>query len=334
MNPSASPSTAALDKTVPMAPGIRRLGRFLRWMPGTSIAAMDLAQIERVQSLRKRNPVLSLLFGDVRPGVRFADRTLAAEGRDITVRVYTPEAAATGPRPLVLAIHGGGFVLGNLLGEDWMASTVCRDLDAIVVSVDYRLAPRHPFPAAVEDCYAALCWATAHASELGATAGKLGVMGESAGGNLSAVLCLLARERGGPAIHHQTLLYPGLNPTADTESRRRHAQALILTAADSAAFHRHYLGTTGNPLDWRVSPALAPDHRQLPPALIIVAGHDLLHDDGVAYAGQLQAAGVPTTLREFPAMPHGFLNFPRFSRDAEPAMALVVQAQRAVLLAR
>jgi acetyl esterase len=317
---------------IPLASGIRRFGKILRKLPGTSIATLSLAQIERTQAMKKRNFIITLLSGNVRPGVRWQDVTVPAEGRDITLRVYTPETAASQPRPLILAIHGGGFVLGNLNTADWMASTVCRDLDAVVVSVDYRLAPGHPFPAAVEDCYEALCWAAANAARLGSTAEMLGVMGESAGGNLSAVLCLLARDKGGPTIRHQALIYPAVDFGSDTESRRNYADEVILTRRDEEAFQHHYLGAHGDPQDWRASPLRAPDHRGLPPALVIVAGHDILRDEGVNYAHKLRGAGVPVTLKEYPAMPHGFINFPRFSRDARPAMAEVVKDQREKLV--
>jgi acetyl esterase len=196
------------------------------------------------------------------------------------------------------------------------------------VSVDYRLAPAHRFPAAVEDCWDALRWAAGNAASLGATANRLGVMGESAGGNLAAVMCLMARAHGGIRIDHQALIYPAVDVLAETESRRRYADGMILTGADVAAFHRHYLGPDPDPCDWRVSPLRASSHAGLPPALVQVAGHDMLRDEGVAYARALEAAGVPVTRTEYSAMPHGYLNFPRFSRDARAAIDEVVAAQR------
>jgi acetyl esterase len=231
------------------------------------------------------------------------------------------------PRPLIVYFHGGGFVYGDLRGGDWLCGTVARDLDAIVVSVEYRLAPKHPFPAGVEDCYAATVWCARHATELGADADRLGVMGESAGGTLAAVVALMARDNNGPVLRHQALLYPSMG-AGDTESRRANADAFILTAADMKRFGELY---AGDPNDWRVSPIKAKSFEGLPPALIEVAEHDPLHDDGVLYAEKLRAAGVDVSLVNFPTMPHGFLNFPRFAKDAKPGVAKIVEAQRAAL---
>jgi acetyl esterase len=208
-----------------------------------------------------------------------------------------------------------------------MCGTVAKGLDAIVLSVEYRLAPQHPFPAGVEDCYTVLVWAADHAGELGADADRLGVMGESAGGNLAAVVALMARDNGGPRIRHQALLYP-VTGAGETESRRVNAHAYILTAADMARFGELYGGDVE---DWRVSPLKAESFAGLPATTVIVGGYDPLHDDGVSYADALRKAGVDVQLIEYPAMPHGFLNFPRFARDAEAAIAAVVEAQRLAL---
>jgi acetyl esterase len=152
-------------------------------------------------------------------------------------------------------------------------------------------------------------------------------MGESAGGNLAAVVALMARDNDGPAIRHQALLYPSVG-AGDTAARRRNAEAFILTAADMRKFGELY---AGDQADWRVSPILATSFAGLPPALIEVAEHDPLHDDGVLYAEKLRAAGVTVRLVNFPSMPHGFLNFPRFAKDAKPGVAEIVKAQRAAL---
>src|SRR6185312_13141293 len=162
----------------------------------------------------------------------------------------------------------------------------------------YRLAPSFPFPAAVDDCYAALCWTTEHATELGGDPSRLAVMGESAGGNLAAVACLQAREGGGPDIRHQALLYPVVSGE-DSESRRINAGAYILTAADMQRFGELY---APDEADWRAAPLIAASHENLPPAMIVVAGHDPLHDDGVRYGEVLRDAGVAVDLVEYPAM--------------------------------
>lgn len=294
----------------------------MRRLPGSSVATATDAQIARSSGAGAPELMASILMG-VRPkGVTTEDRL--ADG--VPVRIYRPGRTGA-DRPLVLYFHGGGFVFGDLRGGDWIAGTVAKQLDAVVVSVDYRLAPKHPFPAAVDDCFAALVWAADHAAELGADGARIGVMGESAGGNLAAVAALMARDGSGPAVHHQALLYPatGLD---DSASRRDNADAVILTAADMKRFNELYAGDRS---DWRVSPILASTLAGLPPALIVVAGHDPLHDDGVRYGEALQAVGVPAQVVEYPAMPHGFLNFPRFARDAVPAMKQVVFAQRRAL---
>ena len=264
----------------------------------------------------------SVLMGTRPNGVTSEDRRV--EG--IRVRVYTTAGDAQA-RPLVVYFHGGGFVFGDLRGGDWICGTVAKDLGAIVVSVEYRLAPKHPFPAGVDDCFAALVWAAGHAAELGADPERLGVMGESAGGNLAAVVTLLARHNGSPKIRHQALLYP-VTGAEDTESRRANADAFILTAADMQRFDELYAADRS---DWRVSPIRAESFAGLPPALIITGEHDPLHDDGVLYGDALRSAGVPVQMVDYPSMPHGFLNFPRFAKDARPAMAAVVAAQRAAL---
>lgn len=296
----------------------------MRRLPGSSVASATDAEIARSSGAGAPEVMASILMG-VRPrGVTTEDRD--ADG--VPVRIYRP-ARAGAARPLVVYFHGGGFVFGDLRGGDWIAGTVAKQLDAVVVSVDYRLAPKHPFPAAVDDCYAALVWAADHAAELGADAGRIGVLGESAGGNLAAVVALLARDASAPVVHHQALLYP-VTGLEDSASRRENADAVILTAADMRRFDELYAADRS---DWRSSPITAPTFAGLPPTLVVVAGHDPLHDDGVRYAEALEAAGVPTRLVEYPAMPHGFVNFPRFARDAVPAMKQVVFAQRRALAA-
>ena len=305
-----------------LAPGMRRIGKVMRRMPGASVAKLTPAEIARYSGAGAPELFASILMGKRPAGVTIVDR--AADG--IPIRVYTPAGVAT-TRPLIVYFHGGGFVFGDLRGGDWICGTVAKDLGAIVVSVDYRLAPQHPFPAGVDDCFAGLVWAAAHAGELGADPGRIGVMGESAGGNLAAVVALMARDAGGPVIRHQALLYP-VTGAFDSESRRVNADAFILTAADMAKYDELY---AGDRKDWRVSPLKAASLAGLPPALIEVAAHDPLHDDGVEYAAALRAAGVEVQLIDYPAMPHGFLNFPRFARDAKSALAAVVAAQRAAL---
>jgi len=276
------------------------------------------------------NPVFNWLFGKVADGVSASDRAVPGPAGDITVRVYRSAGApAPGPRPLVVYFHGGGFVFGELRLGDWLCSEVALKIGAVVVSVDYRLAPRHRFPAAVEDCYAALTWAADHAAELGAT-GPLGVMGESAGGTLSAVMCLLARDRGGPAISHQALIYPATDLTPHHRAGAD-PNAPFLSAGEMDVYRRLYLGPDGDTSDPMASPLLAEDHSNLPPALIQVGEHDPLREDGRRYAAALRAAGVPVRLTDYVGMPHGFINFPGLSRMAPQALSELYTEQAAAL---
>jgi acetyl esterase/lipase len=314
-----------------MAPVDRRLRVFASMVRRQgSIAGKSEAEVIALQARHvPDNVVTNFIFGKVAPGVQTSDRSIPGPGGDIPVRVYRPRgrAASAGARPLVVYFHGGGFVLGELRMGDWLCSQVARNVGAIVVSVDYRLAPRHRFPAAVDDCYAALLWAAENAGSMGA-GGPLAVMGESAGGNLSAVVSLLARDRGGPAISHQVLIYPAVDMTKEAPAT---ATTPFLTAPEMRAYRQHYLADA-DPSDTRLSPMLAEDHSKLPPALILVGEHDPLRDDGVRYAAALRAAGVPVRLTEYVGMPHGFLNFPGLCRLAPQALAEICAELKAALV--
>lgn len=296
-----------------------------------SVATMSDADVIALQAKQiPVNPVTNWLFGTVAPEVDVTDRSVPGPAGDLKVRVYRPAAAATtAGRPLVVYFHGGGFALGSLDMGNWMCGLVAASVGAVVVSVDYRLAPAHVFPAAVEDCYAALAWAAGSAAELGAT-GRIGVMGESAGGNLAAVTCLIARDRSGPVISHQALMYPATDMTTGAPATAD-PSAPFLSAAEISAYRRLYLGPDGDPANPWASPVLA-DQSALPPALIQVGEHDPLRGNVVRYAEALRAAGVPVRFTEYVGMPHGFVNFPGLSRAAHQAMAEVCAEQSAVLV--
>ncbi len=305
-------------------PRLRAWGWLTRRMISGTL--QDEAKIVAVQG-RSAPPgrVTDYIFGTVPPGVELADRAVPGPAGEIPVRVYRP-AGSGSDRPLVCYFHGGGFVFGALDIGNWLCGTVAALGNAVVVSVDYRLAPTHRFPAAVEDCYAALSWAAEHAAELGAT-GPIGVMGESAGGNLSAVMCLVAKERGGPAIRHQALIYPATDLTAAREQALVSPKAPFLSAAEMQTYRRLYLGADGDRAHPWASPLLAADHTGLPPALIQVGEHDPLRTDGLRYAAVLRAAGVPVRLTDYPGAPHGFINFPGLSRTAHRAIAEICAEQ-------
>ena len=293
-----------------------------------SIAAKSDAEIVALQARRTpSNALMNRIFGSVAKGVAVEERAILGPGGDLATRVYRPREEGSGSRPLVVYFHGGGFVLGDLRLGDWICSEVAATVGAVVLSVAYRLAPSHPFPAAVDDCYAALLWATENAGSLGA-GGPVAVMGESAGGNLAAVVSLLARDRGGPAISQQVLIYPATDMTTEAPAT---ATTPFLTAPEMRAYREHYLADA-DPRDTRLSPMLAEDHSKLPPALILVGEHDPLRDGGIRYAAALRAAGVPVRLTEYVGMPHGFLNFPGLCRLAPQALAEICAEQKAALV--
>ena len=250
-----------------------------------------------------------LTAGDLPPAdVQTEDRSIPGPAGTLPVRVYTPRGETAGARGLVLYCHGGGFVLGDLSTYDSVCRTICQDSGCVVVSVDYRLAPEHPFPAAVEDCHGALDWVATHAAELGGDARRIAVCGDSAGGNLTAVLALLAREKG-PGIRYQVLIYPVTTAMpGDLPSHKTFGKGTILSLKAMQAFTTHYFGTSGRAPDFRGAPLLADDLSGLPPALILVGGYDALRDDGIAYAERLIEAGVEATLVEYPGLSHGFIN--------------------------
>ena len=227
----------------------------------------------------------------------------------LPVRVYRPDGAAV-PAPVVVFFHGGGWVLGSIATHDATCRGLANRTGAVYVSVDYRLAPEHPYPAAPEDCYAATCWVADHAADLGVDPGRLAVAGDSAGGNLAAVVCQMARDRSGPAIAFQLLIYPVTDLDFDRwPSMEENADGPLLTREGMDWFARHYVGTlpfTGDPY---AAPIRAADLSGLPPAYVATAGHDPLRDEGAGYAEALAAAGVTVGYDNFATMIHGFVGF-------------------------
>ena len=259
---------------------------------------------------------------------RVEDRTID-EG--IGVRIYWPTADPV-DLPVVVFFHGGGFVIGDLDSHDPIARGVALGAGAVVVAVDYRLAPEHPYPAAVEDAFTALRWVSAHAAELGADPARLAVAGDSAGGNLSAVVAQLARDAGGPPVAFQLLWYPATDFGESHPSMTENADAPVLTVADMATFQQLYLGDRDPAeLPATLSPARAADLSGLPPAYIATAGHDPLRDDGARYAELLKAAGVPVELSEAETLVHGYLSFGMAVPAAAAAFTRSLEALKAAL---
>ncbi|WIM88240.1 alpha/beta hydrolase [Candidatus Mycobacterium wuenschmannii] len=248
----------------------------------------------------------------------------------IRARHYRP--ATPGPAPLLVFYHGGGWVIGDLDTHDPLCRLTCRDAEVHVLSIDYRLAPEHAAPAAVDDAYAAFTWANAHAEELGAIPGKVAVGGDSAGGNLAAIVSQLARDAGGPQPVLQWLIYPRTDFTAQTRSLSLFADGFLLTKADIDWFTEQYLGRSDlEAADPRVSPLLADSLTGLPPALIATAGFDPLRDEGDSYAAELSAAGVHVDLRTMGSMTHGFASLFPLGGGSALATAELISALRAHL---
>lgn len=236
------------------------------------------------------------------------------------------------PRPLLVFFHGGGFVMGDLETHDPACRLLCRHAELHVVSVDYRLAPEHPFPAALEDARAAFTWAREHAREVGADPARIAVGGDSAGANLAAVLSQLAVREGSPAPAVQLLLYPAVDRTVDRESMEHFAEGYFLTREDITSFYRHYTrGVDADSSDPRISPLLCRELSGLPPALVITAGFDPLRDEGEAYAAALNAAATPATLRRFDGLVHGFANMIGVSQACRAAMVEIASMLRHML---
>jgi acetyl esterase/lipase len=250
-------------------------------------------------------------------------RLLAFE--NYAMRVYRPVVGET--LPALAYFHGGGWTIGDVDTHDVLCRQLALGARCAVFSVDYRLAPEHPFPAAVDDCFAATRYIAENAAKL--KIGSIALGGDSAGGNLAAAVSLLARDAGGPAIAFQLLIYPATDQRCASASHERNAQGYLLTRDAINYFRRNYLPSERDWTDWRASPLLAKSHANLPPALVITAGYDPLLDEGRAYADKLRAAGVSVTYREYTDMVHGFVLFGGVLDTANAAVAECAAALRA-----
>ncbi|MGW1607235.1 alpha/beta hydrolase [Streptomyces eurythermus] len=286
--------------------------------PGTDIAAVRRSMARPPA----RTPALASVTDRTIPG--------PAGAPPLPVRIYRPyERAEPGPPlPLVLFFHGGGFVLCGLDSHDGLCRLLAAGTGAVVVSVDYRLAPEHPAPAAVRDAHAAFRWAVRNAAFLGCDPARIAVAGDSSGGNLAASVCLTARDRGGPRPAAQLLVYPALDPRTDSESMRAFGEGYFLTAAAMRWYWEQYLGGTEPTAE--VAPALAEDTGGLPPALLVEAECDPLRDEGRAYAARLDRAEVHCARGMF----HGFIDFADQLPEAAEAQQRAVSWLREQLGAR
>ena len=260
------------------------------------------------------------------------NRTVPGPAGDIPVRIYTPDGS--GERPLIVYYHGGGWVIGELDTVDRPLRSLANRTGAVVVSVDYRLAPEHRYPAAFDDCYAATVWAAEHAAELGADPARVVVAGDSAGGNLAAAVALAARDRGGPPLAGQLLIYPVTDFDFGTQSYADNGEGLLLQRATMQWFWAHYLGAQDLGKDPYLAPLRADSLGGLPPAFVMSSEFDPLRDEGEAYAARLRDAGVEVPARRYEGMLHGFL----WTLGATPSGAVALddlaQALRSMVGAR
>jgi acetyl esterase len=277
--------------------------------------------------------VARLLLGPVGTEVALRDITVPSTDTLLPARLYRPRSATDDALPLVINFHGGGFVLGNLTAADWLCGQVAARANVTVVSVGYRLAPESPAPGPFLDAWTATRWLVEHAGLVGGDPNRVTLLGESAGGNLAALIALASRDEHRddptwPRLVGQVLAYPAVDLTLSSASIDEHSDAPMLRRRTLDWYGRLYLpqglATSIAADDPRVSPIFAADHTDLPPALVLVAGQDPLRDDGTRYAAVLESAAVPVTTRVFPDAIHGFLSIPLFEPTARSAVQTIV----------
>jgi acetyl esterase len=312
---------------MPLEPEIARVLELMAGFGGSGLSAATPEQARkhfRFLTVDLRDPA------QLAPVRSADDVVLTGPAGELPARVYRPEA--DGAVPTIVFLHGGGFVLGDLDTHDDHCRLLCAELDAVVLSVDYRLAPEHPFPAAYEDCLAATRWAGDHLDELGGDVERLVVAGDSAGGNLSAAVALACRDDG-PRLAAQLLLYPGVDFTDSGEhpSRVTNGEGLFLTAEDMRWFGGHYVPDEAQRADPRASVLLAQDLSGLPPALVATAEFDPLRDEGEAYAAALAQAGVEVALQRYDGLIHGFFGLGPVSPGSAAAVREITAALRDLL---
>jgi acetyl esterase len=266
------------------------------------------------------------ISGAAEPVANVVNRTIAEPGGEIPVRIYRPDGRP--PFPVLVFFHGGGWVIGNLDTHDGTCRSLANAAGCMVVSVDYRLAPEHKFPAAADDAYAATRWIARNAGTIGGDAARIAVGGDSAGGNLAAVVALMARDHAEPGLCFQLLIYPVTDARMDTTSYRDNADGYLLTHAMMQWFWSHYLRSEADREHPYASPLRAQDLQGLPPALVITAEFDPLRDEGEAYAARLRAAGAPVQLTRYDGMIHGFFGMASLIDRANTALHEAAAALR------
>lgn len=296
---------------MPLTPAARALIDALA-AEAPAIETLTPEQARRASDERRSRAVV-----EIAPVHDVTDRLIPGPGGPLTVRVYRPSSDAD--LPAVVFFHGGGWVMCDLESHDAICRQMANEVEGLVVSVDYRCAPEHRWPAAAEDAYAATVWVAEHAADLGIDVTRIAVAGDSAGGNLAAVVTLMARDRRGPQLAFQLLVYPVTDHRFDTTSYVENADGYYVTRSAMQWYWSHYLGPEGDGDHHYVSPLRSPDLSGLPPALIITAEFDPLRDEGLAYADRLESAGVDTTASNYPGMFHGFFTLGTTLEEARRA---------------
>lgn len=258
------------------------------------------------------------------------DITIEGPGGDLTLRLYRPETNREGPLPVLVFLHGGGFVIGNIDTHDNICCALANRAECLVVSVEYRLAPEHPFPAALEDTYAALEWVYEHIESMGGDPDRIALGGDSAGGNLTAGATLLSKDRNGPDAIHQLLVYPAVNTgeVYEMESYEENADGYFLEATDMKWFGEKYVQDEIHARNEYASPLLARDLSELPPATVMTAGFDPLRDEGIEYAERLEEADVPVEHHHYDGMIHGFVSMTGMVSQADDALDVLADDLR------
>ena len=295
----------------------------------TSVAGNGALSPERARERNRRGA--AIVAGPPRPMARVERLEIPGPAGTIPARLYTPIGGSEEPRPLLVYFHGGGWVIGDLDTQDSAVRFLAARAEVPVLSVEYRLAPEHPFPAPVDDAFAAFRWVVASADSLGIDPTRVAVGGDSAGGNLAAVVSMLARDGGETPPAMQLLIYPATDAIGEQESRRLFAMGFLLTAADMDWFEEHYVPDAAAAQDPRVSVLRAEDLSGLAPAYVTTAGFDPLRDEGEAYAERMRAAGTRVALRRHPGLIHGFANMTAVSRSSREAMSEAAGALRMAL---
>jgi len=303
-------------------------------MPLDEQSRAVLEELSKVPGLHTLTPaegrrLLDELFktkGEPEPVGKVENRSIPGPATDIPVRIYTPNGA--GPFPVLVYFHGGGWVLGSLESWDAPCRMLTNAVECVTVSVDYRLAPEHKFPKPAEDCYAATQWVADNAALINGDPARIAIGGDSAGGNLAAVVALMARDHGKPRIAYQLLVYPVTDASMDTASMKECADGYFLTGEMMAWFWKQYVRDAADRAHPYASPLRAQNLRSLPPALVITAEFDPLRDEGEAYAARLRQAGVPVVSTRYDGTIHGFFLMSSVLDQGKKAVAEAVAALR------